>query len=140
MSYERCRKLLLDEPNLTGIYVTTESSIPVIRAARDLDMLEQLTIVTTDLFPVPVDEIRLGTVAATIYQRPRTQGRMAFRVLHEYLLEKECPPMQITFAPHLVMRGNLDFFLPRMSLEVKSGRTPEAVEHKAAREYSGRQA
>jgi LacI family transcriptional regulator len=118
IAYERCYALLSEHPDLAGIYVTTEASIPVIQAARDLGRLESLTIVTTDLFPALVNEIRSGAVMATIYQRPRTQGRMAFHVLHQFLLEGECPPPQVTFAPHLVMRGNLEFFLNRASMEL----------------------
>ena len=107
------RKLLEEHRDLAGVYVTTEVSMPVIEAARDLNLLDKLTIITTDLFPGLVPQIRSGAVAATIYQRPRTQGRMAFRVLHEFIAEGECPSYQVTLAPHLVMRGNLDFFLER---------------------------
>jgi LacI family transcriptional regulator len=114
-AHERSIALMRSTPDLRGIYVTTEASMPVIRAARELKILDRLTIVTTDLFPALVREIRSGTVTATIYQRPRTQGRMAFRMLHEFLVEGECPPPQLTLAPHLVMRGNLDFFLQRAS-------------------------
>ncbi len=117
VAYEQSCRLLAANPDLAGIYVTTEASIPVLKAARDMGMLEQLTIVTTDLFPELVEEIRSGAVTATIYQRPRTQGRMGFRVLHEFLVEGECPPGHLTLAPHLVMRGNLDFFLQRESAE-----------------------
>jgi len=116
-AYEKSRKLFEAHSDLAGIYVTTEASMPVIRAARDAGLLQQLTIITTDLFPALVSEIRSGNVIATIYQRPRTQGRMAFRVLHEFLAEGECPSYQVTLAPHLVMRGNLDFFLARQSSE-----------------------
>jgi LacI family transcriptional regulator len=116
-AYEKCQKLFRDNPDLAGIYITTEASIPALRAARDAGMLDRLAIVTTDLFPALVDEIRSGAVTATIYQRPRTQGLMAFRVLHEFLVEGDCPSFQVTLAPHLVMRGNLDFFLKRVSFE-----------------------
>jgi len=115
--YEKSRDLFKGHPDLKGIYVTTEASIPVLKAARDSNMLENITFITTDLFPALVPEIRSRAVAATIYQRPRTQGRMAFRVLHEFLVEGECPSFQVTLAPHLVMRGNLDFFLQRQTLE-----------------------
>jgi hypothetical protein len=67
-----------------------------------------------------VEEIRNGSIAATIYQRPRTQGRMAFRALYEYLVEDKRSNPQITFAPHVVMRGNLDFFLKRFAVESKA--------------------
>jgi LacI family transcriptional regulator len=127
-AYQKCRKLLEAHPDLAGIYVTTEASIPVLNAARDAGVLNRLTIITTDLFSELVPHIRSGAVSATIYQRPRTQGRMAFRVLHEYLAEGECPSHQVNLAPHLVMRGNLDFFLERQSGESNGTRRKVARE------------
>lgn len=119
-AYDKCRHLIQQHPDLSGIYVTTEASIPVLNAARDAGLLERLTVITTDLFPALVPEIRSKAVVATIYQRPRTQGRMAFRVLHEFLVDGECPETQVALAPHLVMRGNLDFFLQGQSKESDS--------------------
>jgi LacI family transcriptional regulator len=116
-AYDKARKLFQACPALNGVYVTTEASIPVLTAARDAGILERLTIITTDLFPALVPQIRSGAVTATIYQRPRTQGALAFRVLHEFLTEGKCPTSQVTLAPHLVMQGNLDFFLHRQSKE-----------------------
>ena len=116
-AYDKSRKLFEAHPDLVAIYITTEASIPVIHAARDAKVLEKLTIIATDLFPALEKEIRSGAVAATIYQRPRTQGRMAFRVLHDFLAGGQCPSFQVTLAPHLVMRGNLDFFLARQPSE-----------------------
>jgi LacI family transcriptional regulator len=121
-AYDKCRKLFSAHPDLAGIYVTTEASIPVLQAARDAGVLERLVVIATDLFPALVHEIRAGSVMATIYQRPRTQGRMAFRVLREFLMEGECPSFQVTLAPHLVMRGFLDFFMERKSFETGMGR------------------
>ncbi len=114
-AYVKAQELLRSYPDLSGIYVTTEASVPVLNAARDTGMLERLTIITTDLFPALVPEIRSGAVKATIYQRPRTQGALAFRILHEFLTEGKCPTAQVTLAPHLIMQGNLDFFLERQS-------------------------
>jgi LacI family transcriptional regulator len=116
-AYRKCRKLFEERSDLTGIYVTTEASIPVLRAACDAKALDRLTIITTDLFPDLVPYIRSGTVAATIYQRPRAQGQMALRLLHEFLAEGGRRSHQLSLAPHLVMRGNLDFFLSRQSQE-----------------------
>ncbi|MGC1452491.1 MAG: LacI family DNA-binding transcriptional regulator [Candidatus Sulfotelmatobacter sp.] len=116
-AYSKCRKLFEKCSNLAGVYVTTEASIPVLRAACDAEVLERLTIITTDLFPDLVPQIRSGVVAATIYQRPRAQGQMAFRMLHEFLVEGASRSPQVALPPHLVMRGNLDFFLHRQSQE-----------------------
>jgi LacI family transcriptional regulator len=76
-AYDQCRTLLRAHPDLRGLYITTEASIPVIEAARNSGMLEKLTIVTTDIFPSLVQQMKSGAVLAPIYQRPHTQGRMA---------------------------------------------------------------
>jgi LacI family transcriptional regulator len=113
-AYDKCRVLFLANPDLAGLYITTEASIPVIQAAKDAGMLGRLSIITTDLFPKLAEELGAGSVAATIYQRPRTQGRLAFQVLYNHLADGRTPPRaQVTLVPHLVMRGNLDYFLAR---------------------------
>lgn len=129
-TYEKSRKLFAEFPDLAGMYITTEASMPVLQAARDAKMLEKLTLITTDLFPALIEEIKKGAVAATIYQRPRTQGRMAYRVLHEFLTEGQCSAFQVKFSPHLVTRGNLEYFLEGLPDEVprKSARISESMQ------------
>jgi LacI family transcriptional regulator len=113
----RCRQLFGEHSKIAGVYVTTEASVPVLQAAEEAGLLPGLTVITTDLYTDLVPQIRSGAVAATIYQRPRTQGRMAFRMLHEFLVEGSSVTAQVSLAPHLVMRGNLDFFLQRQTQE-----------------------
>ena len=130
-AYSKCRALFEERADLCGIYVTTEDSIPVLKAVRDAKILNRLTIITTDLFPELVPQIRSGAVAATIYQRPRTQGRMAFRMLHKHLAEGGIQSHEVSLLPHLVTRGNLDFFLQRPTLESagdKASRNGELTE------------
>lgn len=55
-AYEKSTELFRKHPDLGGIYVTTEASIPVLNAARDAKMLDQITFITTDLFPALVPE------------------------------------------------------------------------------------
>jgi LacI family transcriptional regulator, galactose operon repressor len=114
-AYTKSKILFAAYPDLSGIYITTEASMPVIQAARDMNVLSKLTIIATDLFPALIEEIRNGSVAAAIFQRPRTQGRMAYRLLHEFLAEGACSTHQLTLSPHLVTRGNLEFFLRAQS-------------------------
>ncbi len=115
-TYAKCRELFETQPDLDGIYVAREASMPLLKAARDTGILPRLTIITTDLAPDLVEHIRAGHVACTIDQRPHAQGRLAFRVLHKYLIEGSCPNSQVLLSPRLVMRGNLDFVLQRQSL------------------------
>ena len=120
-AYRKCSRLFEEYEDLAGIYVTTEASVPVLRAACDAKVLDRLTIITTDLFPDLVPYIRSGAVVATIYQRPRAQGQMALRMLHDFLAEGGKRSLQVALAPHLVMRGNLDYFLGRQSQESVNG-------------------
>ena len=114
LAYEKCSKLFSEHPDLGGIYVTTDASIPVIRAARDLGLVNKMTIVATDLFPELINEIRAGAVNATIFQRPKSQGRLAFKALYEFLCYGKCPHSRLTLIPHLVTRGSLEFISRRL--------------------------
>ena len=67
------------------------NSLPVLRAAEQEGRLDGLTVVTTDLFPELVDWIRAGKVAATVYQRPLTQGRVALQALYQFLHHRRAP-------------------------------------------------
>lgn len=137
-AYKKCRKLFEKCPDLAGIYVTTEASMPVLSAARDANLLARLTIITTDLFPDLVPQIRCGAVAATIYQRPRAQGRMALRMLYDFLSEGANREHHVALAPHLVMRGNLDFFLQRESHESVKGKDAKIEQpREATRDLTG---
>jgi LacI family transcriptional regulator len=137
-AYGNSRKVFEECSNLAGVYVMTEASIPVLNAARDANVLERLTVITTDLFSDLVPYIRSGAVAATIYQRPKAQGQTAFRMLHEFLAEGVNQSHQVALAPHLVMRGNLDFFLHRQSQESAKEQVDQQREtsHQLARDFA----
>jgi LacI family transcriptional regulator len=119
-AYRRTVAVLRTHPDLTAIYVSTVNSLPVLRAAEQEGRLPKLTVITTDLFPELVERIRAGAIAATVYQRPVTQGRLALQALYHFLLEGASPPARVHVVPHLVMRSNLEVFLERLPVEVES--------------------
>ena len=98
-------------PNVEAVYVSTANSLPVIDALGKADRLGRIPVITTDLFPALAPLIRDGKVFATIYQRPKSQGRMAFEALYQFLVQGTCPPLRHRIPPHLVLRSNLDVFL-----------------------------
>jgi LacI family transcriptional regulator len=118
-AYGAAQATLKERPDLAAIYVSTANSVPVLKAVEESGR-EDLTIITTDLFPELVPHIRNGRVLATIYQRPRTQGRLAFQSLRQFLLEGTCPPPRMRLAPHIVMRSNLPLFTDQLALEDES--------------------
>jgi LacI family transcriptional regulator len=105
------RQFIAAHPKLGAVYVSTANSIPVIEALQEAGRLGRIPVITTDLFPALAPLIRGGKVLATVYQRPKTQGRMAFQALHQFLVQGICPPLRHRLPPHIVLRSNLDLFL-----------------------------
>jgi LacI family transcriptional regulator len=106
--------------NIGGVYINTANSLPVLRAAEEAGLLGKVRIITTDLFPELVPFIESGAVLATLYQRPLTQGRMAFEALARYLTVGTSPNQVARLAPHIVLRSNLSLFTGFMSQEDQS--------------------
>ena len=131
--HRRALAVLRANPQLKGIYVSTVNSLPVLRAAEHEGRLSELTVVTTDLFPELVDWIRRGRVAATVYQRPVNQGRVALQALYQFLLNGTRPPSRLHVVPHLVMRSNLDLFLKRLPIDLDAVPASDVEERGAAR-------
>ena len=112
--------LLRDHPDVEGVYVSTVNSLPVLQALDEGGRLGRVTVVTTDLFPALLPYIRSGSVAATVYQRPRAQGRLALNSLFRFLAEGIHPPARQKVTPILVMRSNLDLDLERLGVDAEA--------------------
>jgi LacI family transcriptional regulator len=97
-----------DRPD--GIYVSTANSIPVLQALDELRLLDKVQIITTDLFQQLVPFLEFGNVLATLYQRPYTQGKMAFESLLAYLRGETKQQRVVRLAPHVIFRSNLSLF------------------------------
>ena len=131
--YRRAQAVLRQHRDLKLIYVSTVNSLPVLRAAEQQQRLPGLTVITTDLFPELVPWIRAGKVAATVYQRPVNQGRLALQALYRYLFDGTRPQTKIHVVPHVVMRSNLDLFLERLdSARARSAGAAERESRKSA--------
>jgi LacI family transcriptional regulator len=120
-AYEKTAAILRERSDLCGMYVGTANSPPVLQAIDDAGRGGKIAVVTTDLFPALVPLIRSGRVLATIHQRPKTQGRLAFQALYQFLLEGKYPPPMIRVVPHIVMMSNLDMFADRLFTDPEHG-------------------
>ena len=109
-AYAKTLEMFAAGEPIAGLYVSTGNSIAVLRALDALGLTGKVVVVTMDLFPALAGRIQDGAVLASIHQRPRNQGRQAFLALHRFLAEGVCPPSQMRFSPHVVMRGNLKWF------------------------------
>lgn len=117
-AYTLTTEFLAGNRNIQAVYVSTANSLPVLEALKTVGLMRLVRVVTTDLFPALAPMIRDGRVLATLYQRPRTQGRMAFQALHQYLVQGRCPLLRQRMPPQLVLRSNLEVFLKMMPAEI----------------------
>lgn len=123
-AYTSAIDLLNQRNDLRGIYINTANSLPVLQAMRESVHRRKIAVIATDLFPELVSAIESGEVTASLYQRPFTQGKLAFESLHQYFDGREAPRMITRLAPHIVLRSNLSLFIN--SLESDDSTTANA--------------
>jgi LacI family transcriptional regulator len=113
----RIRALLRAYPRVRGLCITAADALPVLRALDEEGQRGEIQVVVTHLSPELFDGIRAGRIAAAIYQRPLTQGRLAVQLLYQLLQDGAIPAArQRVVAPYAVMRSNLDLVLDRLAI------------------------
>jgi LacI family transcriptional regulator len=110
-AYRQTCDLLARHPKLSSIYVSTSNSLPVIQALEERGRTGEISVIVTDLFAELVPLMRAGKVFATLYQRPLTQGRLAFEAMHRFIVEGVRPKPVQKLPPYIVLRSNLELFI-----------------------------
>jgi LacI family transcriptional regulator len=113
-AYRQITALLKSTVQPSGLYISTANSISVLQALDEQDLLGKIQVITTDLFLELVPLIEAGKILASLYQRPFTQGKIAFETLLRYLLEPKKPSSVSTLAPHIIFRSNLPLFIEHL--------------------------
>lgn len=113
-AYQATLKLLSQRPRPSGIYINTANSSPVLRALQESNLLGEIQVVATDLFPEIASLIQNGSLLASLHQRPFAQGKIAFEVLVRYLLSGAKPEQVTRLAPHIILRSNLSLFINKL--------------------------
>jgi LacI family transcriptional regulator len=109
-AYRQALALMNRKTRPEGIYLSTANSVPVLKALDELGLIGKVQIIATDLFQELVPLIESGSILATLYQRPYTQGRLAFENLLAYLLQESKSRCIIRLAPHIIFHSNLSLF------------------------------
>ena len=122
----RIRELLNAHPRLKGLYISSSDALPVLRAVGHEGGLATAAVIASDLSAELIPWIRTGKVAATIYQRPLTQGHLVLQLLYKHLQSRLLPiPHRQEVAPYAVMNSNLDIVLQRLAIARASAVTGE---------------
>lgn len=111
-AHTKSLQLFRSYANLAACYVTTGNSIPVLKAMKET-IPSAPFVITTDLFPELLPFLRAGSVFGTLYQRPRSQGALAYRALYQQINSLPASSLMTRLEPYLVTRGSLETFLAR---------------------------
>lgn len=106
---EITERMLLENPSLSGIYITSASSVLVCKCVEEKNRSD-LSIVTTDLLSETPSLLRSKTANATIYQNPFKQGKTVTRLLYNYITAKTSGGTHLV-NPHIILSSNLDSYL-----------------------------
>ena len=87
-----------------------EEHVAGLTEAEWAELLGEVQVIATDLFPELLPYIESGRILATLYQRPFSQGKTALEVLLRYLLHGEIADPITRLAPHIILRSNLSLF------------------------------
>jgi LacI family transcriptional regulator len=109
-AYRQALTLMQSKSRPEGLYLSTANSLPVLKALEELKLLGKVQVIATDLFQELVPMIETGKVLATMYQRPFTQGKIAFENLLAFLLRENGRQSVVRLAPHIILRSNLSLF------------------------------
>jgi LacI family transcriptional regulator len=114
-AYRQTLALLKSKTRPDALYISTANSLPVFRALEEQKLLGRIQVVATDFFHELVPLLESGKVLATLYQRPYSQGKIAFETLLACLLAKDKPVKSQRLAPHVIFRSNLSLFTARLA-------------------------
>jgi len=109
-AHQRTLAFLKRHKNLAALYIGTGNALPVLDAVRACGLLGKIAIVATNVFPELIPLVRKGDVLAAIFERPYSHGRIAMRLLCDYLVSGVRPPERVSLEPLLVMKSNLEAF------------------------------
>ncbi|MDO4615746.1 MAG: LacI family DNA-binding transcriptional regulator [Lachnospiraceae bacterium] len=85
-AYQNTAALLREHPELNAILITCGEVSNVCRAIRDSERAGKMTVVCYERYPVIAELLKQGEVDATISGDLGDQGRLAMRLLFEYLI------------------------------------------------------
>jgi len=115
-SFEKCCRMLQANPAIAGLYVTTANCLPVCRALTTLNLAHKVKLIASDLFLEMMPYFDMGVIAASIYARPFTQGRMAVRLMAEHMMYGRRLRPRHLVAPQVVTRASALLFRETQSL------------------------
>ncbi len=90
-AYANTKALLQNNPDIQGLYITCGCVTDIYQAVEDSGRAEEMTILCFERYPAIAELVRNGKIDCTISADLEGQGRLAMRVLFEYLIYDRKP-------------------------------------------------
>lgn len=106
---EVTERMLKENPDLSGIYMTTASSALACKCIENMNKAN-LSIITTDLLSETPKLLQNKVANATIFQNPYKQGKNVVRFLYNYITTKSDSGVHL-ISPHILLSSNIESYL-----------------------------
>ncbi len=110
--YRRVTQLLEEMPQIRAAYsVNARNSQVLCQAVRELDGQRRMRIVSSDIFPENIRNLREGICTNIAYKNPRQQAYLAAKILLEYLMKHQKPLEEVMYVnSEIVFRSNVHVY------------------------------
>jgi len=105
-----CARILQENPDLLGIFVTNAWTHPVAKYVRSLHSNRKIYIIGYDLIAKNISYLKDGTIDFIISQRPQMQGYLGIYSLYRHVVVKEPVNRKIMVPLDIVTRENLRYY------------------------------
>ncbi|MBU4365836.1 MAG: substrate-binding domain-containing protein, partial [Verrucomicrobia bacterium] len=109
MGYPVARDLFQQYPDIAGLYIGTENASGICRYLVESGLAGEVRVVATGVSDDVLQGLELGVVHCSINQNQPLQGRLAARLLYDYLELGRMPKSpEILITPELILRSTQD--------------------------------
>lgn len=106
---EVTKRMLKENPNLSGVYMATASSTFACKCIENMNV-ENLHIVTTDLLSETPRLLQSKVANAAIFQNPYKQGKCVVRLLYNSIITKTTAGTHL-ISPCILLSSNIQSYL-----------------------------
>lgn len=110
--YSKIKKILLEDRSVYAMYsCNARNTIPMCKAAIDLNIHNKLKIIGNDIFDESRELLKREVLNGIIHKRANRQAYLAMKILFDYVVKGESPLKDLMLIPSvIVLKSNIDLF------------------------------
>lgn len=101
--FEQVTRMITDCPEMDAMFITCGGVEEIVRAVDVAGRIQQMTVICYEKYEKIVYLVKTGKIACTISGSLETQGRVAMRLLFEYLVYHKKPAKDIIYTTNEIL-------------------------------------